>query len=176
MKSLSFCVFALGGLMATEASAQVTQTYSYDANGRLIGVSTSGASGTNTATYTYDDANNRTYRSQSGVSAYAMLPQMPADRLLLPHQALISPDGAFTLAVRPSGRLELWLADTQIDTRLIEAFEVTADGEARFLAPSGLTVENARLQLTGNGALAMLNASEQVLWRSDAAQAGEGGR
>lgn len=175
MRTLKLGVLAVSGLIATEASAQVTQSYSYDANGRLVGVSTTGGAGTNTATYTYDDANNRTYRSQSGVTAYAALQQMPADQLLLPHQALVSPDGAFTLAVRPSGRLELWLADTQIDSRVAQAFELTSAGEARFVVPLGLIADNTRLQLAGDGALTMLDDADRILW-SSAASAGEGAR
>ncbi|MDI6623262.1 MAG: RHS repeat protein [Brevundimonas sp.] len=57
------------------AVAQVTQTYQYDANGRLTGVTTSGAGGTHASSYAYDDANNRTYRSQTGTMAYAALLQ-----------------------------------------------------------------------------------------------------
>lgn len=55
------------------ALAQVTQTYQYDANGRLTGVTTSGGGGVHSSVYAYDDANNRTYRSQTGTTAYAAL-------------------------------------------------------------------------------------------------------
>ncbi len=74
MKSLlSVCgALALAGLPAA-ASAQVTQSYQYDANGRLTGVTTAGSAGTNTAAYVYDDADNRTSRSQTGTTAYATL-------------------------------------------------------------------------------------------------------
>lgn len=41
---------ALVSLPAT-AIAQVTQSYSYDGNGRLTGVTTTGSGGTNTAAY-----------------------------------------------------------------------------------------------------------------------------
>lgn len=70
-----------GWLIASAAHAQVTQTYTYDANGRLTGVSTTGGSGINTAAYAYDDADNRTGRSQSGAAAYTMaeLPDDPDD-------------------------------------------------------------------------------------------------
>jgi YD repeat-containing protein len=67
---------ALAGLPAA-ALAQVTQTYSYDPNGRLTGVTTTGSAGTNTAAYAYDDADNRTSRSQTGTAAYATLARPP---------------------------------------------------------------------------------------------------
>jgi len=67
---------ALAGLPAA-ALAQVTQTYSYDPNGRLTGVTTTGSAGTNTAAYVYDDADNRTSRSQTGTAAYATLAPPP---------------------------------------------------------------------------------------------------
>lgn len=71
---------ALGGLPAV-AVAQVTQAYQYDANGRLTGVITSGAGGVHTSSYTYDDANNRTYRSQTGTAAYAAMLENLGDLL-----------------------------------------------------------------------------------------------
>ena len=166
MRLLSCCVCLAAAAFATGAAAQVTQAYAYDANGRLVGVTTSGGSGTNTAVYTYDDANNRTYRGQSGVSAYAVLQQMPADQLLLPHQALTSPDGAFSLAVRSSGQLELWLGDAPMPSDLAAAFQLSVNGEARFLPPPGLATGDAHLRLASDGALTMLDSAEQVLWRS----------
>lgn len=77
MKPLvSVCVALALAVVPAAASAQVTQTYQYDANGRLTGVATTGAAGTNTAAYAYDDADNRTSRSQTGTTAYAtLLPQ-----------------------------------------------------------------------------------------------------
>lgn len=93
-------------VLASAAAAQVNQSYAYDANGRLVGVTTSGSAGSNAASYTYDDANNRTLRGQSGVSSWAALRRLPVDGLLSPHQALTSPDGTWSLALRSSGRLE----------------------------------------------------------------------
>lgn len=97
-------------LSASPVIAQVTQTYQYDANGRLTGVTTTGSGGTNTATYDYDDADNRTSRSQTGATAWASILQLPAD------QALVSADGHFSFALRPTGRLELWREDDPVWT------------------------------------------------------------
>jgi YD repeat-containing protein len=63
------------GAIATgfSAQAQVTQTYTYDANGRLVAVATSSSGGSHASSYTYDDANNRTARSQVGTGVFASL-------------------------------------------------------------------------------------------------------
>jgi glucose/arabinose dehydrogenase len=173
MRCVYHCVCLLLAGAASPALAQVTQAYSYDANGRLEAVGVSGAAGTNSVGYAYDDANNRTYRSQSGSTAYAALSRMPADHPLLPHQALVSADGAYSLALRSSGRLELWFADASAPSGLASVFEVTSEGEARFLAPDRLEVQGTQLALAEDGALLMLGDNEKVLWRSDAARARE---
>ena len=76
MKSIARASVALA-LAALPAStlAQVTQAYQYDGHGRLTGVTTTGGAGTHTSAYAYDDANNRTYRSQTGTTAYAAILQ-----------------------------------------------------------------------------------------------------
>lgn len=76
MKPLVPVAFVLVSLPAL-AAAQVAQTFSYDAHGRLTGVTTAGSAGTNTAAYVYDDADNRTSRSQTGTAAYATLAPPP---------------------------------------------------------------------------------------------------
>ena len=78
---MKFLAVSLGAviLVAPGVSlAQVTQTYGYDANGRLTGVVTSGSAGTHTSAYAYDGAHNRTSRSQTGTTAWAAL--SPDDR------------------------------------------------------------------------------------------------
>lgn len=61
--------------LPAQALAQVTQTYQYDGNGRLTGVTTTGGAGSHVSAYAYDDAHNRTFRSQTGTTAYAAIPQ-----------------------------------------------------------------------------------------------------
>lgn len=91
-------VLALVSLPAV-AAAQVTQTYQYDGNGRLTGVSTSGSAGSHSSVYAYDDANNRTFRSQTGTTAYAAIPQNLGYKLWLDR-----PFAADGLALAFSGR------------------------------------------------------------------------
>ncbi|MDP2117799.1 MAG: RHS repeat domain-containing protein [Brevundimonas sp.] len=151
--------------------AQVTQSYSYDANGRLTGVVTSGGAGTHTSAYAYDDANNRTSRSQTGTSAWASLPQLPVNQWLQPDEALVSPDGRYSFAMRPSGRLELW-ADDALATAdfqsLVAAFRLTDEGQARFLPPLSTAPAQAGMwvALRDDGDLALLDAAGSEVWRS----------
>jgi hypothetical protein len=108
------CAAAGTAAVAGAAYAQVTQSYSYDGNGRLIGVITSGSSGTNTASYAYDDAHNRVQRVRSGTATYAAVHSLPDGGTLPPTEALVSPDGRFTFALRPTGHLELWREDDRL--------------------------------------------------------------
>jgi YD repeat-containing protein len=114
MRLLAVASGALVLVASSQSLAQVTQTYSYDGNGRLIGVTTSGSGGTNTAAYAYDAAHNRTQRVRSGTSTYAAIQSLPDGGLLSPLEALVSPDGRFTFAMRPTGRLELWREDDPV--------------------------------------------------------------
>lgn len=177
-------IAALLGVVAFVAPgaslAQVTQSYSYDANGRLTGVVTSGGSGTHTSAYAYDGANNRTSRSQTGTTAWAAIPQLPVNQFLQPDEALVSPDGRYSFALRPSGQMELWFGDTLAtsDARaLVAAFRLTEAGEAEFLpaipsaAPAG-----AWVSLRDNGQLALLDEAGDEVWRSSDAITPEAGQ
>ena len=76
MRSFGIASIAMAlAVLPAPTLAQVTQTYQYDGNGRLIGVSTTGGAGSHSSVYTYDDANNRMFRSQTGTTAYAAIPQ-----------------------------------------------------------------------------------------------------
>lgn len=166
------CVATLAAA-APQAQAQVTQTYQYDANGRLTGVSTSGASGTNTSAYVYDDANNRVSRTQTGTTAYAALLQMPANEWLRPDQALVSPDGQFSLALRSSGRLELWSKEgRELEGRsgAVAAFSLAPNGYARFSIPAiDASQPDRTLALSDKGELILAEAGGEALWRSSEA-------
>lgn len=155
------------------ANAQVTQTYSYDTNGRLTGVSTTGSGGTNTAAYVYDDADNRTSRSQTGTTAYAALSRLPVGDDLQPHQALVSPDGRFSLAVRETGALELWSGRSVVWSSLGEGiggggFTLDGAGRARFRGPEPEEdrLAGSWLALGDDGDLSLFDGAGSVLpWR-----------
>lgn len=163
------------------ASAQVTQSYSYDASGRLTGVATSGGAGTHTSAYAYDRANNRTSRSQTGTTAWAAVSQLPVDQLLQPDEALVSPDGRYSFALRSSGQLELWLdelPDVFGSGSLAPAFGVTEDGQARFALslPMATHAANAWVAIRNDGDLALLDEAGTEVWRSDDATGQEAGK
>lgn len=164
------CVATLALAAAPQARAQVTQIYQYDANGRLTGVTTTGASGTNTSAYVYDDANNRVSRTQTGTTAYATLLQMPANEWLRPDQALVSSDGQFSLALRSSGRLELWSKEgRELEERpaAVAAFSVAPNGYARFSIPAiDASQPGKSLALSDEGELVLAAADGETLWRS----------
>lgn len=71
LKAISLAAFCAPLLLAAPALAQVTQTYTYDANGRLKTVATTSSGGSHTSTYDYDLADNRTARSQVGTGVFA---------------------------------------------------------------------------------------------------------
>lgn len=112
MKILAASLGALVLVVPGSSLAQVTQSYSYDANGRLIGVVTSGGAGTHTSAYGYDAANNRTYRGQSGTTAWAAIPQLPVSQFLQPDEALVPPDGRYSFALRLM--LSSWLVSRAV--------------------------------------------------------------
>jgi len=163
---------ALASLPAA-AIAQVTQTYKYDANGRLTGVTTTGSGGTKTAAYAYDDSDNRTSLSQTGTGGYAALSRLPAGDDLLSHQALVSPNGRFSLAVRDTGIVELWADRSIVGSSLVDEqarpiFALDGEGNARF---RGTGSENGRLSgaylaLEDDGDLALFDGvGFTLLWR-----------
>ncbi len=168
------CVAAVGWLalfVPSVAGAQVVQSYTYDANGRLTGVATSGSAGTHTSAYAYDAANNRVSRSQTGASAWASLSRLPSDQFLQPDEALFSPDGRYSFALRSSGKMELWFGDEPAEAglqALPAAFDLTSAGQARFAASptaSG-SAADTWLVLRDNGVLVLTDETDRPLWSS----------
>lgn len=163
--------------------AQVTQSYSYDGNGRLTGVVTSNGTNTHTSAYAYDGANNRTARNGAGATTWAAVSRLPANRWLQPDEALISPDGRYSLAFRPSGRLELWSGDAPAPAlagapSLAAAFRLTDGGEALFL-PRPTTASasgDSWVSLGDDGTLLLISETGDEVWRSGNATDQEAGR
>lgn len=91
---------------ASSAAAQNAQTYLYDANGRLTGVTTARATGDATVSYyVTDDATNRVANR-----AFAVSPTPTADRIAWPYtmvltQKLTSENGQYTMTLETSGDL-----------------------------------------------------------------------
>lgn len=181
MKILAVSLGAVALLVPGAVLAQVTQSYSYDANGRLTGVVTTGGAGTHTSAYTYDAANNRTSRSQTGTTAWVAISRLPTHQLLQPDEALVSPDGHYSFALRPSGRLELWSGEVPVSSgsrSLAAAFRLFDDGQARFLQSTSADSfqPGAWVSLRDDGDLALLDEAGEELWRSGAATGQEAAR
>ena len=161
--------------------AQITQSYSYDANGRLTGVVTSGGAGMHTSAYAYDAVNNRTSRSRTGTTAWAAIQQLPVSQFLQPEEALVSPDGRYSFALRPSGRMELWFGEglAVSDSRaLVAAFRLTGDGQAKFIPsrPDVVPPAGVQVALRNDGALALVDEAGGEVWRSGDARLQEAGQ
>lgn len=155
----------------------ITQSYSYDAHGRLTGVVTTNGGAPHTSAYAYDLANNRTLLSRSGASTWAAIPQLPVNQFLQPDEALVSPDGRYSFALRSSGQMELWFGDglaTSDSRALAAAFRLTGDGQAKFLlsVPAD-TPADAWVSLRDDGQLALLDEAGDEVWRSSKATAPE---
>lgn len=103
--ALAVLLFSAGG-----AGAQSAQTYTYDAQGRLIGIATAtGARGGGVVTeYDYDDAGNRTERQAFGVSGPVNADRMTNGETLVPTQFLISPSAGATLLMQQDGNLVVY--------------------------------------------------------------------
>lgn len=173
MKLIVVSCAAIGVLAAaTAAQAQVTQSYSYDGNGRLTGVTTSGSGGTNVASYSYDRVHNRVQRIRSGTSTYAAVYSLPDGGMLSPSEALVSPDGRFTFAMRPTGRLELWREDDPLwrleDLAHAPSFALTEAGA--LVALGGEQASEAALwSVTNDGTLiATTGTGDATVWSSAA--------
>ena len=171
MKAYLAAVGWLALVVPSVAGAQVVQTYTYDANGRLTGAATSGSAGTHTSAYVYDAANNRVSRSQTGASAWASLSRLPTNQLLQPDEALFSPDGRYSFALRPSGKMELWFGEEPAEAGLQPsraAFDLTSERQARFaVSPttSGYAADTW-LALRDDGILILIDEMDRPLWAS----------
>ena len=82
---LSTLAMAAGlACFAGPAAAQVVQTYTYDANGRLIATTRTQSSTTHTSDYVYDEADNRVSVTRDSASSLAQrsvaAPELAAPR------------------------------------------------------------------------------------------------
>lgn len=114
MRILALLIPALAALWSDCAHAQTTQTYTYDPNGRLIGVATATGdrSGGVVTEYDYDDADNRTERQSYGVGPPTNSYQLTNGQTLLPTQFLLSPSNSATLILQQDGNLALYCGST----------------------------------------------------------------
>ncbi len=108
-----------GALLSEPVQAQVTETYFYDAQGRLEAAARAPSTGGTLSRYALDNADNRTARDIKGVPGRVAGDRLQAGESLLPSQRLLSSDGRFELKFQSDGNAviygpsgSLWHSDT----------------------------------------------------------------
>jgi len=173
-------ILACGAILLTgsAAAAQTTQTYRYDANGRLTAAIAAGPTSTFTS-YGLDHADNRTSRQNQTVTPPAVAYRLSSGEFLLPGQQLTSQDGRFALKAQQNGDLVLWFGATQLwaagtTTGKSLYFRLQASGAATlFDVPQNpiwatpAAGANATLTLQNDGNLVLKNSGGSVVWQSN---------
>lgn len=165
-------------LTGSAAAAQTTQTYRYDANGRLTAAITAGPFSAFSG-YALDDADNRTSRNNYMIVAPAVAYRLSSGEFLLPGQQLTSQDGRFTLKAQQDGNLvllfgatQLWATGTATGKSLY--FRLQTSGAATLFDvpqdPMWATPAagaNATLTLQNDGNLVLKSSGGSVVWQSN---------
>jgi hypothetical protein len=165
---------------AQPAAAQVTQTYTYDANGRLIAVATANPTGGVTTGYDLDAADNRVLREAYATVKSGTTWTMTNDQALVTSQKMVSQDGRFSLLLQQDGNLvlyfgstPLWATNTPTGRQLY--FRVQADGNAVLYnvefdpvwASNTATYSGATLTLQNDGNLVLRDTGGTIRWQSN---------
>lgn len=140
-------------ITGSAAAAQTTQTYRYDANGRLIATTTAQPAAGTYSSYALDDADNRTARNNQATVYPAVAYRLSSGEALLPGQQLTSQDGRFALKAQPDGNLVLWFGSTSLWS------SGTATGKSLYV------------RLETGGAVNLVDAAQASLWSTPAAGA-----
>lgn len=143
----SLLLASLLAALAVPALAQDTQTYLYDANGRLIAVTTARPTSGAFASYLLDDADNRTARHAYATSGPSVAGKLLSGESLLPTQAIVN--GSYTLTFEPSGDL--------VVTGPSGVVQHSCTGTGRSLY--------ARMETNGN--LVVRDVASTILWQSN---------
>lgn len=172
----------LAGLLlaAGPAAAQVTQTYTYDANGRLIAVATATPTGGVTTGYDLDAADNRVLREAYATTLSGTAWIMTNNQSLVTSQKMVSQDGRFRLELQQDGNLvlyfgstPLWATNTTTGRQLY--FRVQADGNAVLYnvdfdpvwASNTSSYPNAVLTLQNDGNLVLRDSGGTIRWQTN---------
>lgn len=180
MRCTPWLLAALALATASEAAAQTTQTYRYDANGRMIATITARPSSGTHAAYTLDDADNRTLRNNYPIAYPAAADRLASGEALMVGQQLTSQDGRFALKVQQDGNLVLWFGSTQLwasgtatgkslyfrllNTGVATLYDVPQNALWSSTPAAGA---GASLILQNDGNLVLKNSGGSVVWQSN---------
>lgn len=136
---------ALGSLPAA-AVAQVAQTFRYDANGRLLAVTTAYPTSGAFASYSLDEADNRTARNAYPTSGPTVADKLLSTQFLVPTQSITN--GPYSLTLQ-------------------------ADGDLVVFGPSGIvqhsctgTGTSLYARMESNGNFVVRDVTQNILWQS----------
>ena len=145
LASVSLALAAV--LWATQANAQTAQTYVYDVQGRLTGVtSVVGSSTANVSGYNYDAVDNRDFRRTGSFNQPASTDQLASNEQMVLQQTLYSPDTQTRLVLQADGNLAVYC------------------GSAYTWASGTFGGQAAYLAMQGDGNLVIYSASDGYLW------------
>lgn len=131
-----FVGFLLGGIGLTAAAANETNTYTYDALGRLVSAATNKAVGTSTATaMSYDPAGNR---ANYTVSTGSPPPPPPPPTN---HPPVANPDNAGSMGQCLTKVVNVTANDTDPDGDPLTVTSATASGDMSATVVSASSVE-----------------------------------
>jgi YD repeat-containing protein len=178
MRLLIAATWAFAATVTSQPHAQVTQTFRYDAQGRLSGVATALPAGSRVSNYNYDDADSRTERNQWDTGNTTFTNTLPSERNLVPTQRLLSPNGQVEFKFEQDGNIVLregatvlWQNGTSTGTGLFLQMQLVGNlvlyrpGVAPIWATPTDGNTGAYLQVRDNGTAVVLNsAGTTVLW------------
>lgn len=178
---ISVYLIACGAILLTGSAAAAqttTQTYRYDANGRLTAAIAAGPTSIFTS-YALDDADNRTSRQNQTVTPPVVAWRLSSGESLLPGQQMTSQDGRFALKAQQDGNVVLWFGSTQLwasgtATGKSLYFKLEASGSATLFdvpqSPIWATPAagaDATLTLQNDGDLVLKTSGGAVVWQSN---------
>lgn len=133
--------------LALPALAQDAQTYLYDANGRLIAVTTARPTSGAFASYMLDDADNRTVRNAWPATSPTVAGKLLSGQFLVPTQSIAN--GSYTLTFQPGGDL--------VVTGPSGVVQHSCTGTGRSLY----------VRMETNGNFVVRDVAQNILWQSN---------
>lgn len=132
--------------LVSPALAQDAQTYLYDANGRLIAVTTARPTSGAFASYLLDDADNRTARNAYTTTSPTVAGKLLSTQTLVPSQSITN--DSYTLTFQPDGDL--------VVTGPSGVVQHSCTGTGRSLY----------VRMESNGNLVVRDVAQSIIWQS----------